>query len=426
MARTGEPLQSRLVSWPRTLMREMTEGGLIVHAKALVYTTLLSFVPLLAVSFSVLKAFGFHNQLKPFLIKILAPLGENGIELGNNIVGFVQNVQVGVLGSIGIVMLIYSVVSTLEIIKDSFNHIWRTGETRTWLRRVSDYLSILLIGPVLVFSALGVMASMENSALVQSIVALEPLGTFYYWMGLLVPYALIISAFTFFYMFMPCSKVGFKSALIGGILGGVGWKAAGWVFATFVTQSASYNAIYSGFAIVILFMFWLYVSWLTLLLGGAISFYHQHPIYLHYFGKCPELSHREQEFLGFFLMYLIGRAHYDGKAPWTVIALSDAVSLPWETVRTTLKVLEQNEILVSLKSEPESFLPAKAPETLELTEIYRALRKLDVLEERRNWESRQFSRVAELMTQMEQSAGAVLNGLTLRDLLFDVSRQIPK
>lgn len=414
----GDSFLPYLMSWSRTLQGEFTQRGLIYRAKALVYTTLLSLAPLLAVSFSVLKAFGAHNQLKPFLLEILNPLGEQGVELGDHIIGFVENINVGVLGSVGIVFLIYSVVSSLEIIKDSFNNIWRTRETRVLTRRVSDYLSILLIGPVLVFSALGVMASMKNSDWVQKIIAMEPLGTIYYLIGILIPYVLIISAFTFVYMFMPSTRVKFRSALIGGIAGGLTWKVVGWVFATFVVKSASYNAIYSGFAIIILFMFWIYVSWVVLLLGGVVSFYHQHPGYLHYQGTSPELSQRQHDSLGFFLMYLIGKSYYEGKAPWTVITLADAVSLPWETVLDILSVLEKSGILVSLHSEPESFLPSRAPETLALLEIYRALQSYGEQQSLPMQCSHNSGRVGELIAQIEQSACAVLNGLTLRDLVL--------
>lgn len=413
----GRSYFAYFLTWGHTLACEITERGLIYRAKALVYTTLLSFAPLLAVSFSVLKAFGVHNQLKPFLLEILAPLGEKGAELGDHIVGFVENINVGVLGSIGILFLIYSVVSLLEIIKDSFNQIWRTGETRVWSRRVSDYLSILLIGPVLVFSALGVRASMENTELVRNIIELEPFGTVYYLIGILIPYLLIISAFTFVYMFMPSARVNFVSALVGAIVGGVAWRAAGRIFSIFVAESASYNAIYSGFAIVILFMFWLYVSWVTLLLGGVISFYHQHPGYLLYQGKSPKLSLRQHELLGFHLMYLIGKSYYEGETPWTLIALADTVSLPWEAVLEILHVLEKNGLLVSLHSDPESFLPSRAPETLSLQEIYRALRGFGELQGKPMQCFQSSGRVLELSSQMEQSACTVLNGLTLRDLV---------
>ncbi|MGZ8188029.1 MAG: YhjD/YihY/BrkB family envelope integrity protein [Methylosarcina sp.] len=413
------PYLTRLINWGRILVREMIEEGMNYRAMALVYTTLLSLVPLLAVSFSMLKAFGFHNKLQPFLLEILSPLGEQGMDLADKIVGFVENVQVGVLGSLGIVFLIYSAVSLLEIIKDSFNRIWRTNETRTWARRVSNYLSVLLIGPVLVFSALGITASMENNEWVQHIISLEPLGTVYYLIGLFIPYALVVFAFTFIYMFMPSARVNFTSALIGGILGGLGWKVAGWVFATFVTESENYNAIYSGFAIVILFMFWLYVSWLALLIGGIISFYHQHSSYLQYGGTSPELSHKQQEYLGFYLMYLIGKSYYEGKPPCTVITLADAVSLPREVVLETLLMLEKNGLLVSLHSEPESFLPSRAPETFSMWEIYQAVREPEGLSERPMQSMQVPGKVQELLTRMEQSAAVILNDLTLRDWVSD-------
>lgn len=410
---------TRFSYWVRLLIREMTEGELNTRAMALVYTTLLSLVPLLAVSFSVSKAFGFHNALKPFLVEVLAPLGEKGIDLSSKIVGFVENVQVGVLGSVGIVFLIYSAVSLLEIIKDSFNRIWRTTETRSWLHRVSNYLSVLLIGPVLVFSALGIMASMETNEWVQQIIAVKPLGTLYYLLGLFIPYALIVFAFTFVYMFMPSAHVEFISALVGGVLGGLGWKVAGWVFATFVTESENYNAIYSGFAIVILFMFWLYVSWLTLLIGGVISFYHQHSSYLRFGGKSPELSHKQQEYLGFYLMYLIGESYYEGKAPWNVNALANTLSLPSEVVLEALLRLENNGLVIALHSEPESFLPARAPETLGLQEIYQAVREPEGKAENAMENIRFPNKVEDLLAKMEQSAYGVLEDLTLRDWVLD-------
>jgi membrane protein len=415
----GNPYPARFLGWMRTLIREMTEGELNTRAMALVYTTLLSLVPLLAVSFSVSKAFGFHNALRPFLVEVLAPLGEKGLDLSDKIVGFVENVQVGMLGSLGIVFLIYSAVSLLEIIKDSFNRIWRTKETRTWLHRVSNYLSVLLIGPVLVFSALGIMASMETNEWVQQIIMVKPLGTLYYLLGVFIPYALIVFAFTFVYMFMPSTDVRFTSALIGGVLGGLGWKVAGWVFATFVTESENYNAIYSGFAIVILFMFWLYVSWLTLLIGGVISFYHQHSGYLQFGGQAPELNHKQQEYTGFYLMYLIGKAYYEGKTAWSVNALAETLALPAEVVLEMLTRLEKNGLLVALHSEPESFLPARALETLRLQEIYQAMREPEGDRESSMGNIQFPGKIRELLARMEQSASAILADLTLRDWVLD-------
>ncbi|MGR8978525.1 MAG: YihY/virulence factor BrkB family protein [Gammaproteobacteria bacterium] len=402
--------------WGHLILLEVIEGGLIYRAKALVYTTLLSIVPLLAVSFSVLKAFGFHNKLEPLLWELFAPLGENGAELTDNIIGFVENVNVGVLGSVGIVLLIYSVVDLLEIIKNSFNKIWRTEETRPWLRRVSDSLSILLIGPVLVFSAVGVMASMANTEFVQQIIASEPFGTVYYLLGVLIPYVFIISAFTFVYLFMPSTRVKLSSAFIGAFFAGLAWKAAGWVFATFIVQSASYNAIYSSFAIVILFMFWLYVSWVILLVGGVISFYVQNPMSRLYAGLKLELGNRQREVLGFCLMYLIGESFYKGKEPWTSASLADRIRMPSERIAETLQLLEKNGLLVSLTTAPVSFLPSRALDAIALRDIYYALRRSSKIEKQAEQLPPDLMRIQNMTRKIEESACLAIEGQTLLDL----------
>ena len=145
-------------------VREFSEGQLTLRAMGLVYTTLLSLVPLIAVSFSVLKAFGVHNQVEPFLYNFLSPLGSKGAEITRKIIGFVENIKVGVLGSIGLAMLIYTVISLIQKIEDAFNYIWKIKRPRSFARRFSDYMSVILIGPVLIFSAIDRKSTRLNSS----------------------------------------------------------------------------------------------------------------------------------------------------------------------------------------------------------------------------------------------------------------------
>ena len=132
---------------------------------------------------------------------------------------------------------------------------------------------MLLIGPILIFSAIGITAIAFNSEIVQQVLAVEPLGSLVLLFGKLMAYALVIGAFTFFYIFVPNAHVRFRPAFVAGIAGGVLWQSAGWAFALFVASSTRYAAIYSSFAILVLFLIWLYVSWLILLFGADISFY---------------------------------------------------------------------------------------------------------------------------------------------------------
>ena len=159
------------------LLKELLGGQLNLRAMSLVYTTLLSIVPLLAVSFSVLKGFGVHNKIEPVLYNFLAPLGPNGAEITSRIIGFVENVKVGVLGSVGVVLLIYTVIALLQKIEEAFNFVWQVENLRSLSQRFSNYLSVILIGPVLVFSAVGLTASILNTGLAQQLFSIEPFGT---------------------------------------------------------------------------------------------------------------------------------------------------------------------------------------------------------------------------------------------------------
>ncbi len=126
----------RLVRTVLILGRDVALGQLTLRAMSLVYTTLLSIVPLLALSFSVLKAFGVTNQIRPLLLNLLEPLGEKGQEVALRITGFIENMNVGVLGAVGLVLLIYTAISLIHKIEESLNYIWHTPRPRPFGERL--------------------------------------------------------------------------------------------------------------------------------------------------------------------------------------------------------------------------------------------------------------------------------------------------
>lgn len=359
-------------------LREFTEGQLTLRAMSLVYTVLLSIVPVLAISVSVLKAFGVHNEIvEPFLLKFLAPLGAKGQEITQKVIGFVENMKVGVLGSIGLGMLFYTVISVIQKIEKAFNSIWHIKKTRSFARRFSDYISVLIVGPVLVFAALGMTASVKSNILVQKILLIEPFGTLFYYSAKLVPYIIVCGAFTFLYMFIPNTKVKIKSALVGGLIAGVMWESAGWAFASFIVKSTKYTAIYSGFAILIMFMIWLYLSWLILLFGAQISFYHQYPHFLTAKKEIFRLSNRLRERLALLIMYYIGYNHYYDRKPWTLDSLVEHIKLPVDPVHDIISLLEKNALVIETGDDPPAYLPAKDIETISLKELLNTVRIAD-------------------------------------------------
>jgi len=370
----GQAMLLRSTRLALVLARDVIAGQLTLRAMSLVYTTLLSIVPLLALSFSVLKAFGVHNQVAPALRRLLAPLGPGGDEITGYIIEFVARMNVGVLGSVGFALLLYTAVSLMQKLEESFNFIWHIAEPRSMGERFSRYLSVLLVGPILVFSAIGMTAAVQRVDVVQAVLATEPGGWLLTLLGLVIPVLLVVAAFTFIYIFVPNTRVRFWPALAGGIVGGLLWHTAGWFFAVFVATSARYSAIYSGFAILVLFMIWLYLSWLILLFGSAVAFYRQHPEYLLAESGEPRLSNRMRERLALTVMSLIAQHHRDGLPAWTSLELSQRLNVPGHAMHAVLNALHQTGILAHTDSEPPGYLPARELATLSVRTVLAAVR----------------------------------------------------
>lgn len=258
------------------VIRDLMAGQLNLHAMSLVYTTLLSMVPLLALSFSVLKAMGVHNRLMPLLYQFFEPLGQEGAQMADQVIAFVDNIKVGVLGSVGLLLLVYTVIALVQKVERSFNMVWRAPMGRSLGQRFSNYLSVITIGPLLMAAGIGLSATIFGSDIVQQFSAIEPFGTLIAVLGRLTPFLMTVAAFTFVYIFVPNTRVRFQSALMGGLVAGVAWQAASLAFASFAVNASRYEAIYSSFAIGILLLIWLYINWIILLSGASISYYHQH------------------------------------------------------------------------------------------------------------------------------------------------------
>ncbi len=396
--------------------RDLADGQLTLRAMGLVYTTLLSIVPLLAISFSVLKAFGVHNQVEPMLLSFLEPLGEKGVEISSRILDFIENMNVGVLGSVGLALLLYTAVSLVHKVEEAFNFIWHVSRGRSIGERFSRYISALLVGPLLIFAALGVTAAAMSLAVVREALQIEAISWLALQAGRLLPYALIVGAFTFLYIFIPNTRVRVTAALVGGLIAGVVWQTAGWGFAQFVVASTRYAAIYSSFAIVILFMLWLYLSWLILLFGSSVSFYMQYPEYLVRNGGEMRLSNRMSERLALVIMSLIGRYHLEGKTPWSLDALSRELRMPIRTVDEVLIGLRDRQILTTTGDEPPGWLPVRDLDQVSVKDVVDTVRTLGENNYLRPETLRGPHSVERLLQRAEGAAESALRDTTIKDL----------
>ncbi|HJX17885.1 MAG TPA: YihY/virulence factor BrkB family protein [Acidiferrobacterales bacterium] len=396
--------------------RDLAEGQLTLRAMSLVYTTLLSLVPLLALSFSVLKAFGVHNQVRPTLLALLAPMGEKGVEITNQVIGFVDNIKVGVLGALGLGLLIYTVVTLLQKIELSFNFVWRVKSARPLAQRFTQYLSVLMTGPLLTFSAMGVTAAFFGSSTVQALIAIEPLGTLVKLVATVLPFLFVITAFGFVYVLMPNTRVRVVSALVGASVAGVLWQMLGWGFAAFIAASTKYTAIYAGFAIVIFSMIWLYLNWLIVLIGASIACYHQYPALLATPRREFQLSNRVKEKIALLIVTFIGRNYYTNTPAWSLEALASRLGVPVMSIEIVLTALQHAGYITDTADDPPLYIPARSFETISVKQLLDTLR---AAEEEPGQSAEILPHEAEverLLARVEEAVDASLHGSSLREL----------
>jgi membrane protein len=395
------------------LIRDMVSGQITLRAMSLVYTTLLSVVPLIAFSFSVLQGFGIHNQLEPFLYDFLQPLGDQGAEITRQVIELVDNVKGGVLGGISLAFFIYTAVSMVQKMEESFNYVWYVAKRRSLARRLTEYMIVLLIGPVIIVVALGMIASLKSNTIVQFFLTNQTLGPILVATNKLTPYLLVTGVFTFLYMYMPNTKVQFKAAFYGGLAGGFIWATLGVAFATFVGFSSRTQLIYSGFAVAILTLIWLYLNWIVLLFGAQLAYYIQNPAFLRIGRREPRLSNAMRERLALNIMLYVGRAFRDTEVSIDANEISDRMRIPSITLSPVLEALEAGGLLAV--TDKDFLLPGKDMATIRLDDILSVVR---VHGETGSYRNPKWSDEVEALGQdLDNAVVNVVGAKTLSDLL---------
>lgn len=361
-----------LKALPRAFFYDFLEGQITLRAMGLVYTTLLSLAPSLALSFSVLKGFGVHNQLEPALLQFMAPLGSKAEEVTKQMLSFVDNIQVGVLGIAGLGILLYTVWSLMLQIEQAFNHLWHVQKSRPLVVQIRDYLSLVMLAPILLFTALGLWSAFSHIAIIQALSTHYLFSTTTSYVLKLIPIIVSIVLFTVCYIYMPYTKVHFLPAVLGAIFSGLTWQAAGWIFSSFVVSSGQQIAIYSVFAGLFLFMLWLYIGWIIVLTGSRLAYYLQYPDAVYYSDQPPQPSLEAKELVAAAILREIGHRYLQGQEPLSSEELRQRIPIPRFLMTLTLQELINHGFLSRDDANPAHYLLKVAPETLSVTAIQRA------------------------------------------------------
>ena len=403
------------------LARDFLHGDLTLRAMSLVYTTMLATVPLLAFAFSVLKGLGVHRDLEPILKGFLAPLGPRGGELSDQVIGFVDNVSGSTLATVGIVLLLLSLLTMAQKVESSFNFVWRVDHPRSFLRRFSEYLAFLLVGPLLMSVAMGFTGALASTTAMTRLREIGVIGGMVDALSWAMPYLVIVASFTFLYVFIPNTRVRFRPALIGGVFAGILWAGGGSLFTGFIVSMSRYEAIYAGFAIVIVAMIWLYMSWLILLLGAQLAFYVQQPEYLSLGQRAPSASNATRERLALSVMLLVGQDVETPGHGWRIEGLASRLRVPRHLLDPIVTALMAEGLLTRTKE--NKLIPARELPRIPVAEILAAVRSAEH-DAHHETDDEWNPTVASVADEIESAIAAALRDRTLADLVDADKRSV--
>lgn len=307
-------------------------------ASALTFYTLLSIVPVAAMAFGIAHGFGFEKRLEALLLENFT--GQETVV--ERIIVFskalLEDTKSGLLAGVGLILLFWSVIKVLGNIESSFNVIWEIRQDRPIGRKFSDYLSIMLIGPILILvsSSVTVFITTQITNIAEESTLIGYFSPVIYAFLKWIPYSLIWILFTFIYQFMPNTKVRLSSAVFGGVIAGSAYQVLQFIYIGFQVNIARYNAIYGSFAALPLFLVWLQLSWFIVLMGAELSYAHQNgPSYGHEPDRL-EMSPAAKRRFALLVTHALAKHFRDRHAPLTADEISEKLRMPH---RLTLQLL---------------------------------------------------------------------------------------
>ncbi|MFH1460013.1 MAG: YhjD/YihY/BrkB family envelope integrity protein [Candidatus Omnitrophota bacterium] len=354
--------------------RSFDEDKCQLRASALTYYSLLSVVPVLAMAFGIAKGFGFETVLEKLLFEKLPGQEEVVTQIINFSRAMLENTKGGMIAGIGVAVLFWTVIKVLGNIEKSFNDIWGIKQARSMARKFSDYLSIMLICPLLfiISSSATVIISTQVKLIIERISFLGMFSPLIF-LGLkLLPFVVIWILFCFIYVFMPNTQVYFKSGLVGAITAGTLYQIVQWAYISFQVGVAKYNAIYGSFAALPLFLVWLQISWLIVLFGAEISFARQNLETYEFEPDCLRVSYDFKKLVTLRIANLLIGNFCKAAGPLTASDISHELEMPIRLVNQILFELSEAGIVTETKdpkTQAQAYQPGRSVEDLKIKDV---------------------------------------------------------
>lgn len=410
---------TRAVQIAYAVLRDLAEGHLSLRAMSLVYYTVIAIVPLLALTFAVLKGLGVHNAMEPALLGLLQPfMGDYSIQITDNVVSFVDNVRVDVLSVVSLGVLLYTVLTMMQQIELTFNYIWSITQPRTLAHRISEYLFAIIVSPLLILISVGIASSVNATFFVRY---LEDL-TFGAWIlqsiAFVTPPLFMSLAFALAFVFIPNTRVRFSSAFLGGVVTMIAWKTMALIFQNFIAVNSANAVIYAAFFAIILLMLFLYLGWLMLLIGSSVAFYHQYPAKARAGRQALELSFEMQEEISLSVAYLIVKRFSQGQDPWNIDELAAYTRISAPIIESALTALMDAGFISATDEQPRCFLPHHSVEDSSVNALRKLLRQRSGIKLEQKSMTQEQTQIRQFINQMDEHWSQSSSEITFRQLLL--------
>ena len=326
-----------------------------LRASALTLYSILSIVPIIAMLFGIAKGFGFETMLEQQLLEHAPDQDTLVLQLIRFAQNLLESTKGGVIAGIGIVVLFWTIINVIGNIEESFNFIWKIGKGRSISRKFSDYLSLMLLAPVLLIAASSMTVFLKTKITwLITVIHLPEFGTWLVLRGLsLSPLVLMIVLFAFTFIFMPNHKINYKAGIIAAMVTGILYHLSQWAYLSLQIGASSYNAVYGSFAALPLFVVWLQVGWMIVLLGCEVAFFLQNYEIYRNNNRFSDLSFSLKKVIALQITHLIIKYFIQLDKPLTATEIATKLVIPIAVIQPVLLNLTASHIIVEFKDQDE-------------------------------------------------------------------------
>ena len=355
-------------------VKSFLDRDLQMRACALTYNTVLAVVPALAMLFAIARGFGFQNLLQSELFRYF-PAQRQALESALSYVdNYLSQASQGVFIGIGLIFLLWTLISLMSNVEDTFNHVWGITNKRSLQRKFTDYTALFLLLPVLMVCSAGISIFMSDA--VQRMFEGNPLSPMMHRLLGFMPTVISWLIFTAAYCLIPNTKVRFKHALFAGVLAGTLFQATQWLFVTGQVYVSKYNAIYGSFAFLPLMLVWMQLSWLITLSGAVLTYACQNFDSFAYRDKANEASQTYSNHMAIAVLALATKRFKLHQQPLKKSELIKEYDIPGVLATRILTRLKNAGLLTTIlvdKDDEVGYNPACDPDELTVNSATNAL-----------------------------------------------------